>query len=119
LEQASSSTQGGNSRHHQFSGGSAMNLNPAEVLNPIFNALDALIQKYGVYCYPVFVWLSPGAIAWVLGGGLRRKRSQSNSTTITYGNIFTTRPPNRSPPPTIITEIDPVQNDDNEVKDEP
>jgi hypothetical protein len=96
-----------------------MNLNPATVLNPIFNALDALIQKYGVYCYPVFVWLSPGAIAWVLGGGLRRKRSQSNSTTITYGNIFTTRPPNRSPPPTIITEIDPVQNDDNEVKDEP
>jgi hypothetical protein len=51
-----------------------MNLNPATVLNPIFNALDALIQKYGVYCYPVFVWLSPGAIAWVLGGGLRRKR---------------------------------------------
>jgi hypothetical protein len=53
-----------------------MNLNPAAVLNPVFNALDALISNYGVYLYLVFVWLSLGAIAWVLGGGLRRRRSQ-------------------------------------------
>jgi hypothetical protein len=51
-----------------------MNLNPATVLNPVFNALDALISDYGVYCYLVFVWLSLVVIAWVLSGGLRRKR---------------------------------------------
>ena len=32
-----------------------MNLNPAELLNPIFNALDALIENDGVYLYLVFV----------------------------------------------------------------
>jgi hypothetical protein len=92
-----------------------MILNPATVLNPVFNALDALIQNYGVYLYLVFVWLSLGAIAWVLGGGLRRKRPQGNSATVNPGIIFTTRPPNQSPPPIVITDADPVQNDDNEI----
>jgi hypothetical protein len=92
--------------------------NLADVLNPVFNALDALISNYGVYFYIVFVWLSLGAIAWVLGGGLRRRRSQGNSATIIPGIIFTTRPPNQLPPLIVITEIDPVQNDDNEIMDE-
>ena len=96
-----------------------MSLNPSVVLNPVFNALDALILNYGVYLYLVFVWLSLGAIAWVLSGGLRRKRPQGNSTTIIPGIIFTTRPPNQSPPPIVITDTDPVQNDDNEIMDEP
>ena len=96
-----------------------MILNPATVLNPIFNALDALIQDYGVYCYLVFVWLSLGAIAWVLGGGLLRRRSQGNSATVIPGIIFTTRPPNQSPPPIIITDVDPAQNDDGETINEP
>jgi hypothetical protein len=81
-----------------------MNLNPAAVLNPVFNFLDALISDYGVYLYLVFVWLSLGAIAWVLGGGLRRRRSQGSSARIIPGIIFTTRPPNQSPPPIIITD---------------
>ena len=51
-----------------------MNLNPATLLNPVFNALDALISDYGVYCYLVFVWLAVVVIAWVLSGGLRGRR---------------------------------------------
>jgi len=94
-----------------------MILNPADVLNPVFNALDALIQNYGVYLYLVFVWLSLGAIAWVLGGGLRRKRPQGNSATIISGIIITTRPPMHQPPPFIIADVDPARNDDNETTD--
>jgi len=96
-----------------------MNLNPATVLNPVFNALDALIANYGAYLYLVFVWLSLVVIAWILSGGLRRKRSQGNSATVISGIIFTTRPPNQSPPPIIITDVDPMQNRDNEIMDEP
>ncbi len=96
-----------------------MNLNPAELLNPIFNALDALIENDGVYLYLVFVWLSLGAIAWVLSGGLRRKQPQGNSATIISGIIITTRPPMHQPPLFIIADVDPARNDDNEIMDEP
>jgi hypothetical protein len=96
-----------------------MNLNPAELLNPIFNALDALISDYGFYCYLVFVWLSLAVIVWILSGGLLRRRSQGNSATVIPGIIFTTRPPNQSPPPIIITDVDPAQNDDGETINEP
>jgi hypothetical protein len=96
-----------------------MNLNPAAMLNPVFNALDALISDYGVYLYLVFVWLSLAVIAWVLGGGLRRKRQRDHSARVIPGNMFTTQPPNQTSLPIIGVEIDPVQNDDNEIKDEP
>jgi hypothetical protein len=76
-----------------------MNLNPADVLNPVFNLVDDLISNYGVYLYIVFVWLSLAVIAWVLGGGLRRRRPPGNSVTIIPATIFTTRMPNQSPPP--------------------
>jgi hypothetical protein len=35
-----------------------MNLNPAESLNPIFNALDSLIENDGFYLYLGFVCLA-------------------------------------------------------------
>ena len=96
-----------------------MNSNPADVLNPVFNFLDALISDYGVYLYLVFVRLSLAVIAWVLGGGLRRKRPQGNSAMIISGIIITTRPPMHQPPPFIIADVDPARNDDNEIMDEP
>jgi len=99
LGKTSGTAQSSGSRHHQFSGGPAMNLNPADVLNPVFNFLDALISNYGVYLYLVFVWLALAVIAWVLGGGLRRRRPPGNSATVNFGIIFSTRPPNQSPPP--------------------
>ena len=95
-----------------------MNLNPAAVLNPVFNFLDALIQNYGVYLYLVFVWLSLVVIAWVLSGGLRRRRPQGNSVTVIPGIIITTRPSVQPPSPIIGIEIDPAQNGDNEIMDE-
>jgi len=96
-----------------------MNLNPATLLNPVFNALDALLEDYGVYLYLVFVWLSLGAITWILSGGLRRKRSQGNSATVIPGIIITMHQPNQSAPPIVITDVDPAQNHDNEIMDEP
>lgn len=96
-----------------------MSLNPATVLNPVFDALDALISNYGVYLYLVFVWLSLAVIAWVLGGGLRRKWPQRNSVTVVPGIIFTTRPPIQSPSPINIANVYSAQNHDSEIIDEP
>jgi hypothetical protein len=50
-----------------------------------------------------------------LSGGLRRKQPQGNPVTVIPGIIFTMRPTNQSPPPVVITDADPVQNDDNEI----
>ncbi len=96
-----------------------MNLNPAELLDPIFNTLDSLIENDGVYLYLVFVWLALLAIGWVLSGGLRRKRPQGNSATDIPAIIFTMQPPMQSPPPIIGIEVDQTWNGDDETMDEP
>lgn len=95
-----------------------MNLNPAELLNPIFNALDSLIENYGVYLYLGFVWLALAVIAWIFSGGLR-KRMKENSTAIIPGIIFTMQPPTQSPPPIIGIEVEQTWSDDDETMDEP
>jgi hypothetical protein len=95
-----------------------MNLNPAELLNPIFNMLDGLIENEGVYLYLVFVWLALLAIGWIFSGGLR-KRMKGNSVTVVPGIIFTMQPPMQSPPPIIGIEVDQKRNDDDETMGEP
>jgi hypothetical protein len=94
-----------------------MIFNPAAVLNPVFNFLDALIENDGVYLYLVFVWLSLVVIAWVLSGGLQRKRPQGNSATIIPAVIITMQTPTQSPPPIIGIEVDQTWDDDNESMD--
>ena len=95
-----------------------MNSNPAELLNPIFNALNGLIENYGVYLYLVFVWLALLVIAWILSGGLR-KRMKGNSATVIPAIIFTMQPPMQSPPPIIGIKVDRTWNSDDETTDEP
>ncbi len=95
-----------------------MNLNPAELLNPIFNALDSLIENDGVYLYLVFVWLALLTIAWIFSGGLR-KRMKGNAATVIPAVIFTMQPPMQSPPPIIGIEVDPTWIGDDETMDEP
>ncbi len=95
-----------------------MNSNPAELLNPIFNTLDSLIENYGVYLYLVLVWLALALIGWIFSGGLR-KRMKGNSATVIPAIIFTMQPPMQSPPPIIGIEVEQTWNDDDETMDEP
>ena len=96
-----------------------MNLNPAELLNPIFNMLDGLIENNGVYLYLVLVWLALLAIAWIFSGGLRRKQSQENPASVIPAIVFTMQPPMQSPPPIICIEVEQTRNDDDDTMDEP
>jgi len=89
-----------------------MNLNPAELLNPIFNTLDSLIENDGVYRYLVFVWLALLAIGRIFSGGLR-KRVKGNSTTVIPAVIFTMQSP-----PVIGIEVDQTCNGDDETMEE-
>ncbi len=79
-----------------------MNLNPGEVLNPVFHFLDDAIADYGVYLYLALVWLSVIVIAWIFSGGLRRKMRQQPR--ISVGIVIL--PPARQPPPIIYYERD-------------
>jgi hypothetical protein len=97
-----------------------MNSNPAALLNPIFNALDDLIENDDVYLYLVFVWLSLVMIAWVLSGGLRRNRPRGNPGAVAPSIIITMHPPPQSlPAPIIVTEIDPTWDNGDETLNEP
>jgi hypothetical protein len=86
-----------------------MNLNPGETLKPVFHFLDEAIADYGVYLYLALVWLSVMVIAWIFGGGLRRKMRQPPH--INVGIVIQPLAP--QPTPIIYHEPDSVC-DDNE-----
>jgi hypothetical protein len=78
-----------------------MNLNPGEVLDPVFHFLDGAIADDGVYLYLALVWLSVIVIAWIFSGGLRRKMRQPPH--ISVGIVI--QPP--APPPSLIIYHEP------------
>jgi len=92
------------------------NLGMLKLLDRFFQALDGLIDDYGVYLYPMFVWLALAVIAWIFSGGLR-KRMQGNSDTVIPGVIFTMHPPTQAPPPVVGIEIEQTWNSDDEITD--
>ena len=74
-----------------------MNLNPGEVLDPVFHFLGDAIADYGVYLFLALVWLSVIVIAWILSGGLRRKMRLP--PLISVGIVIQ---PSAPPPPPLI-----------------
>ena len=92
-----------------------MNLNPAELLNPIFYMLDGLIENDGVYLYLVFVWLALLVIGWIFSGGLRKRMKGNSATAIPA--VIITPPPIQSPSPIIGIEVEQAWNDDDETMD--
>jgi hypothetical protein len=92
-----------------------LNLELLKLLPPIFNALDALIEDYGVYLYLVFVWLALAVIAWIFSGGLR-KRMKGNSATVIPGVIITMQQPSESPTPISGIAVDQTWDDDDEIE---
>ena len=84
-----------------------MNLNPGEVLDPVFHFLDDAIADYGVYLYLALVWLSVIVIAWIISGGLRRKMRQQPH--ISVGILI--QPSAPPPPPIVYYEPDSVCGD--------
>ena len=93
-----------------------LNLELLKLLPPIFNALDALIDNYGVYLYLVFVWLALAVIAWIFSGGLR-KRMKGSSPTVFPCIIVMAQPPRQSEPPVVDIAVEQVWDDDDEMTD--
>ena len=79
-----------------------MNLNPATMLDPVFQFLDGIIAEYGDYLFLAFVWLSLLVLAWVFSGGLRRKFP--NQPQVRAGIAIVIQPPAQQPTPIIFHE---------------
>ena len=54
-------------------------MNGPELLEPVFEFLDALIAEHGHILYLAFAYVSVPLIAWILSGGLRRRFPQRRS----------------------------------------
>ena len=87
-----------------------------KLLPSVFNALDSLIENYGVYLYLVLVWLALAVIAWIFSGGLR-KRMKGNAATVIPCIIVMTQPPRQPEPPIVDIEVEQTWNDDGESTD--
>jgi hypothetical protein len=85
-----------------------------KLLPRLFNALDALIENYGVYLYLVFVWLALATIAWIVSGGLRR-RMKGNAPVVIPCIIVMTPPPRQSTPRTVDIEVEHMGSNDDEI----
>jgi hypothetical protein len=69
-----------------------MQNHPIHFMKPVFDWLDGLIRDQGVYLYMLLVYISIPLIAWILSGGLRRRRPRQTNITA----IILVRP---TPPP--------------------
>ena len=49
-----------------------MNTHPVQMLDPVFEFLDTVIEDYGLYLFMGFVYVAIPFLVWVLCGGLRR-----------------------------------------------
>jgi hypothetical protein len=85
-----------------------MNLNPATVLDPVFQFLDGIIAEWGVYLFIVFVWLAALVLVWVFSGGLRRKFPNQPHVRAGIGIGIGIQPHTPPPPPIIIHEYHPL-----------
>ncbi|HEY5069028.1 MAG TPA: hypothetical protein VII37_04555 [Candidatus Acidoferrum sp.] len=81
-------------------------MNPAMLLDPVFHFLDWSIAEWGVYLFLAFVWLCLILIAWIFGGGLRRKFPNQPHVSAGIGIVIQSHTP-PLPPTIIIHEHDP------------
>ena len=88
-----------------------MNSNPAIVLDPVLHFLDGIIAEYGLYLFLAFVWLSLVLLTWVFSGGLRRKFPNQPDVCASIGIIIQAHTPPSLPPPIILHEYDPPDED--------
>jgi hypothetical protein len=89
-----------------------------KLLPRFFNALDTLIEDYGIYLYLVFVWLAMAVIAWIISGGLR-KRLKGNAATVIPAVIIIAQPPRRPEPSFVDIQVEQAWSDDDETIGQP
>jgi hypothetical protein len=87
-----------------------------KLLPRLFDALNALVEDYGIYLHLVFVWLALATIAWIISGGLR-KRLKGNAATVIPAVIIVTHPPRQPEPPVVDIEVERTWSDDDESPD--
>ena len=89
-------------------------MNGPELLEPVFEFLDALIAEHGHILYLAFAYVSVPLIAWILSGGLRRRFPQRRSIATPPIIVIwrTATPP--SLPPDVAGEYRPPLDDDDQ-----